>query len=50
MSDELSMACFYASIWNLLDMTAGSMPVTIVKQDEQQYNCEYDDMVTKMLK
>jgi hypothetical protein len=33
MSEELGLACFYTTIWNVLDMTAGALPVTVVKQN-----------------
>jgi hypothetical protein len=50
MSEELGLACFYTSIWNVLDMSTGALPVTVVGQNEQNYESEYNDLVTKLLK
>lgn len=49
-SDVLSVAAAYTFIWNFLDMPVGSLPITCVRQDEQNYNSKYNDIITKELK
>lgn len=37
MTEELVPCAFYTCIWNLLNMPAGALPVTLVREDEQHY-------------
>lgn len=37
-------------IWNVLDMVAGSLPVTVVKDNELRYESAINDMVTGELR
>lgn len=30
-------AALYTQIWNCLDVPAGTVPITVVRRDEQQY-------------
>jgi Asp-tRNA(Asn)/Glu-tRNA(Gln) amidotransferase A subunit family amidase len=40
----------YTCIWNVLGMTAGSIPITIVREDEQYYNSKYNDDISDAIK
>lgn len=46
-SDLLSVAVAYTFIWNLLDMPVGSIPMTVVQENEQHYESRYNDLITK---
>lgn len=37
----------YANIWNVLDMTVGSLPVTVVEKGEERYECKYSDLYSR---
>ena len=43
------MACSYTFLWNILDMTAGTIPVTTVRDDEQEYKTTHRDLASSML-
>lgn len=47
---QTSLAVAYTFIWNVLNLPVGSLPITVVKHDEQVYESRYDDMITKVLK
>lgn len=47
-SNKMSfLPSMYANIWNVLDMTVGSLPVTVVKKQEEKYECKYSDLYAK---
>lgn len=37
----------YTFVWNLLNMPVGSLPITVVKEDEQYYESTYNDLLTR---
>lgn len=45
-SQNSFLACAYTYVWNSLDMVAGAMPVTVVKEDEQEYVSRFNDAFT----
>ena len=47
MSVLLNQACSYTFLWNLLDMPAGTVPVTRVREDEQLYEAGANDSIAK---
>lgn len=49
-SEKTSLAASYTFIWNVLDMSVGTIPVTIVQQNEQNYETAYNDMAANELK
>lgn len=49
-SEKISLAAAYTFIWNVLDMTVGAMPVTVVREDELKYETATEDMITGELR
>ena len=49
-ASDLGLAGAYVILWNVLDMVAGSLPVTTVKEDELHYESEHDDQITTALR
>lgn len=47
---ELFTAACYPMVFNVLDWPAVSVPITNVKKDEQFYECNFDDAITKLSK
>ena len=39
-ASDLGLARAYVIVWNVLDMVAGSLPVTTVKEDELHYESD----------
>lgn len=35
-------------MFSVLDWPAGSVPVTFVREEEESYDCRYDDKITKL--
>ena len=48
-SEKTSLVIAYTLIWNVLDFVACSLPVTVVRPDEQKYESAFDDMLTTEL-
>eukprot|EP00755_Sulcionema_specki_P004984 Sspe_Gene.31503::Locus_15535_Transcript_2_4_Confidence_0.286_Length_1872::g.31503::m.31503/K15528/FAAH; fatty acid amide hydrolase len=46
MATKLNQACSYTFLWNNLHFPAGTVPVTYVKENEQEYTSKYRDMLT----
>ena len=38
------LPCVYNFMWNVLDLPAGSLPVTVSREDEQVYERHYNDL------
>ena len=49
MARQTTLAVAYTCIWNLLNLPVGSVPVTVVRNDQQVYESRYDDMITRAL-
>ena len=49
-ASDLGLAGAYVILWNVLDMVAGSLPVTTVKEDELHYESVHDDQITTALR
>ena len=45
----VSAMCAYTYIWNYLNFSAGTIPVTRVREDEQFYESKYDDDLARNL-
>jgi hypothetical protein len=41
MSNDASLLGAYTFIWNVLSMAVASLPVTVVRQDEQTYESHW---------
>ena len=40
----------YTLIWNVLHYPCGVLPITLVQENEQYYEDEYNDFITKAIK
>lgn len=50
-SENINFYCFYTFIWNLLGFPAGAVPVTKVREYEQEFESHFkDDIATDMKK
>ena len=50
-SENISFYCFYTFMWNLLGFPAGAVPVTKVREYEQEFESHFkDDIATDMQK
>lgn len=49
-SERLGLTAGYTLVWNVLDMTVCAMPVTLVREDEQNYPSKFNDMLAKEIK
>lgn len=49
-SNELLTPVIYMGLWNTLNFCAGVVPVTVVREDEEVYNDNYNDLITKLTK
>lgn len=49
LSNDASLAGAYTYIWNILAMTTGALPITVVREDEQHYESKWDDDITAVL-
>ena len=50
LTGDIFAAVMYTSIWNMLNMPAGALPVTIVREDEQHYESVHNDLITRKLR
>jgi Asp-tRNA(Asn)/Glu-tRNA(Gln) amidotransferase A subunit family amidase len=50
LSEDLWPCVMYTFIWNLLNMPAGALPVTLVREDEEHYESTYNDILTRALR
>ena len=46
MSKVAMLSAAYTFIWNVLEMIAGALPITVVREEEQSYDTVYSDMVS----
>jgi hypothetical protein len=49
MSNDASILAAYTFVWNVLAMSAVSLPVTVVRPDEQTYTSHWEDDITKAI-
>lgn len=49
MSNDAPVLAAYTFIWNVLSMSAASLPVTVVRPDEQTYRSHWDDDITRAI-
>ncbi len=45
-SKDITLAAAYTFIWNVLMLAVGSMPITLVKENEQIYESKHIDLIT----
>lgn len=49
-SVEGSLLASYTFIWNVLGMCVCSVPVTVVREEEQYYETKYNDEISDLIK
>ena len=49
-SNKCFLSCLYMFMYNFLDMPSGALTIGTVREDEQFYESEFDDEMTKTLK
>lgn len=40
---DTTLAAGYTFLWNVLDTPTGTVPVTVVREDEQEYESQFHD-------
>jgi|TARA_B110000305_G_C19254294_1_gene546301 fatty acid amide hydrolase len=48
-ADELSMLNEYTVLWNVIGFPCGTVPITKVQEEEQNYKDHYEDRLTYVL-
>lgn len=50
LSNDANILAAYVFIWNVLGMSACSLPVTVTRETEQFYDSQWDDDITAAIK
>ena len=50
LSEDLWPCVMYTFIWNLLNMPAGMVPISTVKEEEEHYESTFDDSLSRSLR
>ena len=48
-SKDCDLQCLYCFIWNLVNFPVGAVPITTVREEEEQYSSKWKDGVTKAI-